>query len=55
MDGCANQYRCASYIYLLSCLTLQCSTIIDIAIGSPVNGKYVIADLNDRDKQMLNL
>ena len=56
MDGCANQYSCASDIYLLSCLTLEYSIIIiNIAVVSPVNGKDVEDGLNDRDKLMLKL
>ena len=28
-DGCANQYRCEKDIYLLSCIALECSIIIE--------------------------
>ena len=37
---CAEQYRCASDIYLLSCLALEFSIITDRSVGSPVHGKY---------------
>ena len=29
MDGCAKQYRCASEIYLLSCLNLEFYIVVD--------------------------
>ena len=50
MDGCANQYRCASAIYLLSYLASSFSIIIDIIVGAPKHGKYVVDGLNTRDK-----
>ena len=55
MDGCANQYRCTPYIYLLSFLALNFSIIIDIEVGEPRNGKDVVDGLNCRDKWMLKL
>ena len=55
MDGCANQYRCTSYIYLLSCLALIFSIIIDIEVWEPRNGKDVIDGLHCKDKRMLKL
>ena len=54
-DGCAKQYHCASYVYLLSCLALEFSTIIDKEVGAPGYGKYVVDSINDGDKWMLNL
>ena len=50
MDGCANQYNCASDIYLLSCLALECYIIIDRSVGAPVHGKYLVGGMNDREK-----
>ena len=55
MDGCTNQYPFTSDIYLLSCLALNFSIIIDIEVGEPRNGKYVVDGLSCRDKQMLKL
>ena len=54
-DDCANQYCCASAIYLLSCLTLEFSIIIYKAARAPTNGKYVVYGLNARFKRMLKL
>ena len=36
IDGCKNQYRCACAIYLISCIDLEFSIIIYIAVGAPV-------------------
>ena len=47
-DGCANQYRCASAIYLLSCLSVKFCFIIDRPVGTPGNVKHVIDGLNAR-------
>ena len=55
MDGCTNQYRCTSDIYLISYLDLNFSIIIDIEVGEPRNGKDVFDVLNCRDKLMLKL
>ena len=55
MDGCPNQYHCASGIYLLSCLALEISGFINRIVGAPEQVKYLADDLNARDKQMPNL
>ena len=55
MDGGAKQYRCASYIYLLSCFSLEFSIIIDRSVRSPGYGGNVIDYMNARDKHMLKL
>ena len=52
--SCAKCYCCASAIYLLSCLTLELSIIIDRAVGSPGHGN-VVDGLNARYKRVLNL
>ena len=54
-DGCAKQYCFASAIYLLSCITLEFSIIIDRAVGAPGNGKDVVYGLNTRYKLMPQL
>ena len=52
--GCVKQYRCASAIYLLSCLALEFSIIGDRSVRAPGNWKDVVDGLNDIYKQMLN-
>ena len=44
-----------SAIYLLSCLSLAFSIIIDKSLGAPIHGKYVADVLNYREKWMLKL
>ena len=55
MDGCAKQYRCASAIYLLSCIALKFSIINNRPVGAPGHGKYSVYGLNSGDKLMLKL
>ena len=55
MDGYSNQYCCASAIYLFSCLALEFSIIIYIAVGAPVHIKYLVNGINYIDKIMINL
>ena len=38
-DGCAEQYRCASALYLISVISQTYSLIIDRSISAPGNGK----------------
>ena len=47
-NGCANRYRCETAIYLLSCLALEFSIILDRAAAAPEHGKYVVDGLNAR-------
>ena len=54
-DGCENQHLCASAIYLLSCIALEFSIIVDRAVGAPGHVKDVVDGLNYRDKRMLTL
>ena len=51
-DGCAKQYCCETAIYLLSCLALEFSIILDRAAAAPEHGKYVVDGLNAREKRM---
>ena len=45
-DGCAEQYICASALYLMSVLS-QCQSIIfDLGTGAPGHGKEVVDGLN---------
>ena len=55
MDGCSNQYSCAPAIYILSCIALIFSIIVDRVIFAPIHGKDVVDGLNARDKWMLKL
>ena len=54
-DGRANQYHCASTTYLLSCLDLLFTIIIDRSVGAPGHVKYAVDGMNDIDKCMLKL
>ena len=38
-DGCAKHDCCASDIYLLSCLAIEFSIIVDIAVETPRHGQ----------------
>ena len=53
--GCANKYRFVPAIYLLSCLALWFSIIIEIAVVKPGHVKDVVDGLNARYKWMLKL
>ena len=46
-DSCAEQYRCASALYLLSVFTQCFSIIIDCGVSVPGYGKEVVDGLND--------
>ena len=41
-DGCADQYICATVLYLLSMLFHEHDIIIYHGVGSPGHGKYVV-------------
>ena len=47
-NGCADQYRCATALYLLSILAHAYNTIIDRGVGEPGHGmtlmKYFLID-----------
>ena len=49
-DGCAEQYRCASALYLLSVMSKTYSIITDRGISAPWHGKEVVDGLNSVDK-----
>ena len=46
-DGCDEQYRFASALYLMSVISQTYSLIIDRVISAPGNGKEVVDGLND--------
>ena len=52
-DGCAEQYRCASVLYLLSVMSQTYSIIIDCGVSEPGNGKEVVDGLNAVDKRYI--
>ena len=49
-DGCAEQYRCASSLCLMSVMSQYYSIINDPGISAPGNGKKVVDGINDVDK-----
>ena len=52
-DGCAEQYRCASALYLMSVISQTYSLIIDRGIRAPGHGKEVVDGLNAVDKRYI--
>ena len=46
-DGCAEQYICASELYLLSFMSQCYSVIIDSSISATGHGKEVVDGIND--------
>ena len=49
-DGYAEQYICASELYLMSVMSKCYSVIIDWGICAPDNGKDVVDVINSVDK-----
>ena len=45
-DGCAEQYRCASALYLMSVMSQCYSFVIDKGISAHGHGKEVVNGLN---------
>ena len=54
-DGCTNQYRCASAVYLISCIALEFSVINYKSLGASVHGKDFFDSTNARYRSMLKL
>ena len=52
-DGCAEQYKCASAMYLMSVMSQTYSIIIDLGISAPGHGKEVVDGLNAVDKRYI--
>ena len=52
-DGCAEQYRCASALYLMSVMSQTYSIIIYRSISAPGHGKEVVYGLNAVDKRYI--
>ena len=53
-DGCAEQYRCASALYLMSLISHTFSLIIDRGIIVPGHGKEVVDGLNAVDTRYIS-
>ena len=49
-DGCAEHYRCATALHLMSMLSQSFSVIIDRGISAPGHRREVIDDLNSVEK-----
>ena len=52
-DGCDEQYRCASALYLMSVISQTFSLIIDQGISAPGHEKEVVDGLNAVDKRYI--
>ena len=52
-DGCAEQYRCASELYLVSVLSQLHSIIFNRGISATGSGKKVVDVLHDVDKRYI--
>ena len=52
-DGCAEQYRCASSLYLMSVISKCYSVIIYRGISAPGHGKEGVGGLNKIDKHYI--
>ena len=52
-DGCAEKYRRASTLYLMSVMSQTYSIIFDRGISSPEHGKEVVGGLNAFDKRYI--
>ena len=52
-DGCAEQYRCATALYLIYFLSQLHSIIFDRGISAPGHGKEVVGCLNAIDKRYM--
>ena len=51
--GCAEQYRCASALYLISVMSQTYSKIIDWGISAPGHRKEVVDGINAVDKRYI--
>ena len=52
-DGCAKQYRCSIAYYLMSYLSTSYQIVLDRAVDTPGNGKYVVDGFNAVQKRYL--
>ena len=54
-DGCAEQYRCTTVIYLLSMLSQLYNSIIGIGIIAPGHVREVVDGLNATKKWFISM
>ena len=54
-DGCADQYICATALYLLSMFSHVYNIVIDHGAGAPGHGKYVVDDFKNTDARFLKM
>ena len=52
-DGCANHYRCALAIYLMTVLSSSYGIIMDHTINAPGHGNNVVYGINETYKRYL--
>ena len=52
-DGCAKQYMCALYIYLMIVFSYSYGIIIDRAINAPGHVNNIVDGLNSKEKLYL--
>ena len=52
-DGCTEQYRCATELYLMSVMSQCYSVTIDLGISAPRHGEEVVDGLNAIDKHYI--
>ena len=52
-DGCSNKYMCYIAYYLMSFLSELYQIVLDRAVDTPGNGKYVVYGFNALQKQYL--
>ena len=52
-DGCTDQYRCDTELYLMSVLSQRHSIIFDRGISAPGHGKEVVDGINTIDKRYM--
>ena len=52
-DGCAEQYRCATALYIMSVFSQRHSIIFDQYISATGHGKEVVDGLNAIDKHYM--
>ena len=50
---CAEHYRCATALYLMSVLSQAFSVVIDRGISAPGHNRYVVYGLNTIEKRFL--
>ena len=53
IDGCAEQYRCVTAIYLLSIFSHAYNIIIDCGVGAPGHGRELFYGLNATNKRFI--